>query len=322
MPTGSKRVLRDGAVSTGKPAMFLHAVVARLRGALTIGAYKGAARLAGLLSPLAADKTARVLGRALQKAMKSKRLMVVSHQRRLSPELLTTQAIDRRVDATFDSYAQYWVSMFRLQTQSREEIEATIRVDGAQHIDDALALGNGAIMAMPHVGAWDHGGAWVAGRWPISVVAERLEPPALFEWFCRQRAATGMTVVPLDAGAGAPLMAALRRNEVIGLLCDRDIAGGGIPVTFFGSPTTMPAGPAMFALRTGAKILPNAVYQTPNGTAHGVIRPPIEFVRSGTLRADIVELTQLLATELEGLIRAAPHQWHVLQPHWISDRPK
>ena len=49
------------------------------------------------------------------------------------------------------------------------------------------------------------------------------------------------------------------------LLCDRDIGGGGIPVEFFGEPTTLPGGPATLALRTGAPVLPAAVYFDPGG---------------------------------------------------------
>jgi KDO2-lipid IV(A) lauroyltransferase len=40
----------------------------------------------------------------------------------------------------------------------------------------------------------------------------------------------------------------------------------------------------------------------------------------GRLREDIARITQTLAHELELLIRAAPEQWHLLQPNWPSDR--
>jgi phosphatidylinositol dimannoside acyltransferase len=269
-----------------------------------------------------AQSGARILGRVLTRVMKSRRDVVIRHQTRITPSLGTAaeSIVDERVRATFDSYAQYWVSMFRLQGKTQAQIDAGIHVDGAEHIDAALALGNGAIMAMPHVGAWDHGGAWLAGHYPLTVVAERLEPPALFDWFCEQRAKTGMRVVALgDETGGSELISALRNNEVIGLLCDRDIVGGGVEVSFFGERATMPAGPAMLSLRTGAQILPNAVYQRPDGTAHGVIRPAIQFERTGKLRDDVAALTQILADQLAELIAAAPYQWHVLQPHWLAD---
>ena len=76
--------------------------------------------------------------------------------------------------------------------------------------------------------------------------------------------------------AAAAVLRALRANEVVCLLCDRDIQGGGVEVEFFGERTTLPAGPATLALRTGAPILPTAVYFASGRDAHhAVIRPPI-----------------------------------------------
>jgi KDO2-lipid IV(A) lauroyltransferase len=42
--------------------------------------------------------------------------------------------------------------------------------------------------------------------------------------------------------------------------------------------------------------------------------------RAGRFREDTARVTQLLADELEVLIRRAPSQWHLLQPNWPSDR--
>jgi KDO2-lipid IV(A) lauroyltransferase len=106
------------------------------------------------------------------------------------------------------------------------------------------------------------------------------------------------------------------------LLCDRDIVGNGVEVEFFGERTTLPGGAAVLALRTGAPLFPSIVYQRPGGKGHGVIRPPLEFERSGSLRADVTRLTRMLAAEFEDLIRQAPEQWHMFQPNWPSDREK
>ena len=83
--------------------------------------------------------------------------------------------------------------------------------------------------------------------------------------------------------------------------------------------TTLSAGPAMLSLRTGAPILPVAVYYR-DDMHRGVVRPRIPFERSGRLRDDVASLTQLVADELEALIRKAPEQWHLMQPNWPSDR--
>jgi phosphatidylinositol dimannoside acyltransferase len=285
----------------------------------TTKAYQAAALGARALPQKAANGTARLLSLGLRHGLKERSLMVARHQQRLANGTLNGKQLDAQVAKAFDSYAQYWVDSFRLTGRTTAEVDAGFRVDGAEHVDEALALGNGAILAMPHIGAWDYGGAWVAHHWPLTVVAERLEPPELFDWFCKQREANHLKMVALGPEAGPVLLKALRNNELIGLLCDRDIAGGGVEAEFFGERTTFPAGPATLSLRTGAAILPNAVFQE-GLYAHGVIRPPLQFERSSKLRADVSALTQLLVSELESLIRMAPEQWHVLQPVWPSDR--
>ncbi len=105
------------------------------------------------------------------------------------------------------------------------------------------------------------------------------------------------------------------------LLSDRDIQRTGIPVEFFGETTTIPAGPATLSIRTGAPILPTAVYFTDRTDGHlGVVRPAVDITRSDDgLRADVQRVSQSLAGELEYLIRRAPHQWHLFQPNWPSD---
>ena len=116
------------------------------------------------------------------------------------------------------------------------------------------------------------------------------------------------------------MLQALRQNEVVCLLCDRDLDRSGVEVEFFGERTTLPAGPATLALRTGAPILPVGVYFTERTNGHhAVVRPPLSLERRGGLREDVSRITQQLAHELEFLIRRAPEQWHLFQPNWPSD---
>jgi phosphatidylinositol dimannoside acyltransferase len=151
-------------------------------------------------------------------------------------------------------------------------------------------------------------------------VVEPVEPPELFEWFAEYRRGLGMEVVPLSPTAGATLSRVLRSNGRIALLSDRDIGGTGVEVEFFGERTTLPGGPATLALRTGAALLPTTVYYNDDGTRRGIVRPPLDTTRQGTLREDVARITQALADQLAEMISEAPEQWHVFQPNWPSDR--
>jgi KDO2-lipid IV(A) lauroyltransferase len=200
-------------------------------------------------------------------------------------------------------------------------IEATFTRDGDEQIAAGIEAGTGVILALPHLGGWEWAGRWVAEQgWPITVVVEPLEPPELFEWFVSYRRSLGMNVVPLGPDAARAVLKAVKDNHVVCLLCDRDLQGGGVEVDFFGERTTLPAGPAFLALRTGAPLLPTAVYFTSERDGHhAIIRPAPPLPATGSFRDDVASLTQTLAHELEWLIRRAPEQWHLFQPNWPSD---
>lgn len=283
-------------------------------------AYRGAAGVANAMPRPVAALTADGLGLVMSRAMEGRRRMLESHLRRVYGDGMSERALQREVRRTFRSYARYWMESFRLANTPAEALDAGMSWEGVGHLEEALAQGKGAIMVMPHLGGWDFGAAWFCALgYKVTVVAERIEPPELFDWFVGLRSDLGMHVVPLGPEAGTAVLRALKNNEVVGLISDRDIGGTGVEVEFFGERTTLPSGPATLALRTGAPILPTAVYFKGRRSHHGVVRPPVPVERTGRLRDDVVRVTQEVARVFEDLIRVAPDQWHLLQPNWPSD---
>ena len=285
-----------------------------------VGAYKLGSAAARLVPESFAMLAGRGMGIAMGVGDVDRRRMVARHQQRAHGGTLTPSALRRAVQRAFDSYSRYWVESLRLPSLTPADLDAGMEYEGYEHLHRALADGKGAILAIPHLGAWDWAGAWFATQGiPITVIVEPLEPRELFEWFADFRRSLGMRVVPLGPDAARASMQALKENGVLCLLCDRDIQGNGSEVTFFGERTTLPSGPAMLSLRTGAPILPVAVYYR-DDMHRGVVRPPIPIERTGALREDVARVTQQVASELEALIRKAPEQWHLMLPNWPSDR--
>ncbi len=265
----------------------------------------------------------RVAGDVMFHVRRDQRAVVTANlQRVLGPDAGDPSDLDRWARRSFREYARYWVEGARLPSTSSEDVARLVALDGLDHLYAGLAQGKGVMMALPHVGSWEYGAAFLATKGiHMTSVAERIEPPALFDYFVEQRAAMGLNIVPLDRHAGGLLLSALRAGRLVGLLCDRDIEGTGIEVDFFGERTTMPAGPATLALRSGATLLTGAVFSGPGPNHRGIIEAPIDTTRTSTLREDVARMTQEIATRLEGLIRRAPEQWHVFQPLWLADRP-
>jgi phosphatidylinositol dimannoside acyltransferase len=292
----------------------------RLAGAATVGSYRAGSLLARVVPGVVASGLANPIGFGASVTNPQRRAMIERHLRRVNPTWSRSR-LRAAVQDAFESYARYWVESLRLPSLSARTVAAGIEVPDYEHIAAARGAGTGVILALPHLGGWEWAGRWLADRGdPVTVVVERIEPPELFDWFAELRAKLGMTVVGLGADAGRATLQALKRNEIVCLVSDRNIGGGGVDVDFFGERTKLPAGPATLALRTGAPILPVAVYFTRRSDGHlGVVRPPLPAERRGSLRDDVSRITQYLADEFEHLIRRAPEQWHLFQPNWPSD---
>lgn len=226
---------------------------------------------------------------------------------------------DDLVAAAVRSYSRYWYEAFRLPAMDPIEAAASVVVPDEDRVrlDAALGRGKGVILALPHSGNWDMCAVWlVQNRASATVVAERVEPESLFQRFVAFREALGIEVLPLTGGEQPPfdvLKSRLRDGKIIGLLGERDLAHHGVPVTFFGEPTRMPAGPALLAIETGATLLPIHHWFLDAPRSQIACGEPID--PSGGLEAT----TQAMADAFAAQIAAHPQDWHMLQPLWEAD---
>ena len=258
------------------------------------------------------------LGRTAYRSLPNLRATVAANQARV---LGTDPGDDRVALATreaFELYARYWFDAFRIRAMTKDEFNARMRLVGLEHVDRALEDGRGCICVLPHLGNWDAGGHWFgANGYRIAAVAEELRPRRLYELFTRHREQLGMRVIGLekDAHVGTQLKQLLSENWMVALVADRDLSGRGIEVEMFGAPRKVPAGPALLSLTSGAPILPAPTATLDRGWEVR-FEAPLEIERTGSLRADVAELSRVMAARFERAIAARPTDWHMFQPGW------
>jgi KDO2-lipid IV(A) lauroyltransferase len=159
------------------------------------------------------------------------------------------------------SYVRYWLEAFRLPVMPAGRLAGGMRDTG--HTETAfgyLAAGRGVVFARPHMGNWDLACAWIIakGAGSVTAVIERVKPESVYGRFVAFREGLGMEVLPASGGTQrfAILVQRLRAGKIVGLICDRDLTGGGIEVEFFGEKAQMMGGPAALAVQTGAALMP------------------------------------------------------------------
>lgn len=229
------------------------------------------------------------------------------------------EELDDLVRAGVRSYARFWMETFRLPGMDHQAIYRSLneRFVGLPLIDAALERGKGLILALPHTGNFDVSGIWLVGhQGQFTTVNERLQPESLYQRFVGYRESLGFEILPTGGGAYRVLLERLRANKIVCLLADRDLSRRGIPVTFFGEQTRMPAGPARLAAATGAQILIVDNTFTDDGWGLRVHSP---ILVSG--RDEVASATQRMADAFAADIAANTADWHMMQKLWLADLP-
>jgi lauroyl/myristoyl acyltransferase len=215
----------------------------------------------------------------------------------------------------------YW-DTFALGHLGRDELIRLVKLHGLDHLDAALAEGRGAILAGAHLGSLALVGMVLPARgYSLLALVEPVEPRELFDFLVRQRQAFGGRLLPPTTSALRELLVALRRNEVVGLVSDRDVTGTGLEIEFFGRPTRFADGAAALSVRTGAPILPAVAIRREHGMFEGWIEPPLPMPATEDTREAVRALTRSVAQRLEYYVANYPEQWTVFQTRWPAPRP-
>ena len=104
------------------------------------------------------------------------------------------------------------------------------------------------------------------------------------------------------------------------LLVDRDLGASGVPVTFFGRPTTMPGGAALLAEQTGAALIPVVGRFSSDGWRL-VIHPEVPLEGPARLRDRVAGAMQAVADAFTTSIAEQPEDWHMLGRIWPDVPP-
>ncbi len=291
-----------------------------MRDFLTYGAYRLLGALTGPLPPSVGYPLAQRAGLLLYRASPGLRQILTHNMRHvLGPEAdeASVQAVVRGV---CQNIAKGHYDLFRVSRLSGEEILRVTEIQGREYLEAASARKKGIILVSAHFGNVD-----LMMQVPVilglSIMgpAQHVHPERLFRYTQRLRQSHGARLIPAD-GVLLEMYRALRRNEIVGLPCDRGIADNSRMLEFFGKPALLADGPVRLALRTGAAIVPGFAYRNPDNTFLARIEPELELARTGDLESDVAAGMCQIIEILERVISQNPEQWLVAVPVWPMDQ--
>jgi len=220
----------------------------------------------------------------------------------------------------FRNFGKYLTEIMRFPSMGQAELHELVKIDPTsyRYLQTARDKGRGIIFVSAHFGNFEIGGARIAQEIPLTVVADELENQRLMDFLVTNREHKNVVILPPE-GATRRVLAALRRNEMVGFMMDlgpRAHELDNVEAMFFGVRTSFPTIAAALARVSGAPILVAAVTRDRDNTFTGVAVPPIFVERTQQTASDLERATQAIVHALEGLMRPDPDQWYIFRPMW------
>jgi len=234
------------------------------------------------------------------------------------------------------NWVRSWVDVLEMR-RGRDRFKHRILIaHDVFHAEKARDEGKGVVIVSLHYGTWEAGlASWNAIGGEMALLAERIEPEALFEHILGSRGALGVKVIPLDvaeirdsanssqarahgASAMREVMKHLRSGGVIAIAIDRDLIGNGVPMEFFGQPALIPVGAVEIGIRAGAAIVPVVLERIDRHKVAGIVYPRIEYDADAPSGEEARRVSGEVLRICEEAIRLHPDQWHVFEPVWAT----
>lgn len=235
--------------------------------------------------------------------------------------------VELLIISSYYKFGLNWCDIMLAMRLSGSKLNALIGKQGnPAPMDAALAAGNGAILVSPHIGNWELGGFGLADQgYPVNVLTFR-EPDEQFnESRAELRSKRGISFIYVDREDTSPLAAieavnALRRNEVLAILADRDGSSNTIKIDFFGKPVNFPIGAAYLAMASGAPVIPVFVLFE-KGRYTTIMEEPIFFSGKHGKHAETIRVgMEKLLKVFEHYIKSYPDQWYNFYDFWGAEK--
>jgi len=213
------------------------------------------------------------------------------------------------------SFARFIAEMAALNRGGNEAAGLLGRVEGTEHLDQALAAGRGLVAVTLHMGNYEFAAAALASRIPAGVAVVYDRDPGRHWEGRRDRWRKEARVDGLAIG-GSPFfaieaLARLREGQAVLLAGDQVELRAGETFDFLGARAVFSLFPARLAQSSGAPIIPAFCARSPSGAWDLFLEPPI-FPGDRDPRA----ITEDLLATYGRYLRRFPGQWLMMRPFW------
>ena len=256
------------------------------------------------------------LGRIYHKVAKKQRLRAeATIKERLGYSDEQAYSTIRQV---FIKLAITFMEMLYMPALNKDNIKKYVEIDRPDILWDAVNEGKGVVMLACHMDNWEWLGAALAMYgFPLSAV-EKPQPNRVYSDFMNElRRNAGQEIFARGSNEIIGCARAMKKGRMLGLIADQDGGYDGIFVPFLGKMASTPMGPAYFARKFKAPIIPIFIIRNADGYGHkAIVKDPIRYEFTGDTKADDYNVTLKMTQEVEAIIKEYPDNWLWFQHRW------
>jgi len=249
----------------------------------------------------------------------------------VSPDVPATVDYHRRVFGPSSWWKRRWLVFRHFLSFGRAIIDRTailagdtrhfsFSFDGENHVRQAVAEGRGVLLLTAHLGNWE-AAAQLLSRLdvPINVTGFDHESPEI-RALLNQASKARFRLLPLTGSPtdAIPLVAAMRRGEVVAMLGDRAYGSPVARIPFLGGTASFPVGAYVLAAIAGAPLVHVFNLREPGGHYRFFGFPPQrpQMPPHDQRDARLRDYATRFAQDLETILKRDPLQWYNFYPFW------
>ena len=249
----------------------------------------------------------------------------------VSPDVRATMEYHERVFGKVPWWKRRWLVFrhflsFGIALIDRTAILAgknqdfTFSFDGEEHLRAAVAEGRGLLLLTAHIGNWEAAGQ-LLNRLdvPINVTGFDHEVSEIRS-LLNQASKPNFRLVPLTGSPTdtIPLVAAMRRGEIVAMMGDRVYGSPSVPVSFLGQNAHFPIGAYVMAAIAGAPLVHVFNLRERGWHYHFFGFPPQRPAMPAHEKRDayLHDCAAHFAANLTSVLKRAPLQWYNFYPFW------
>jgi len=226
--------------------------------------------------------------------------------------------LHRTARQVFFHAGKTYYDFFHSISRPPEVLAEAVRVPRSllERIELEMISGRGTLLLVTHMSNFDLAGLAVGAHGlPIQVLS-LANPGAGFRVLNCLRATQGFEITPITHQSLRTAIRRLKSGGVVVTGVDRPVPQDQALVEFFGRPAYLPLGPARMALRSGAAVIVGSCCYDAHQGYVLEFEGPLEVVRTGDRREDILDNTRRWAAIVEEYVRAHPEQWMMFHRVW------